>query len=193
MPATSNVDKKPPTNQGGKYWKNDEEELKKIRSNKSYPWNKDSYPYHKRVGWNVYEFVGWVGDRILYVLTPGQNSTIHPWGYYKDGHREFEYINKKINRNLKMKRSAIVIIISSMLMVFYLSYVSIQINENLVNASRIGEIVNFQSIGNTDLSYYLESIVNSNESIKVNIYLLFFFILINFIFAIFIIFRARKL
>jgi RHS repeat-associated protein len=79
-----------PFAEGDRNWNEDLEELEKIK-NKSYPWNRESYPWYKSVGWGLYETIGWTGDRILWTIDPNHNSVIHPWGYYKDTHREFFY------------------------------------------------------------------------------------------------------
>jgi hypothetical protein len=91
-----------------------------------------------------------------------------------------------------MKKLVVTIIISSLLMIFYLSYINIQITESLVQTESIRKTLLTEKINNSDdLNYAMESITNSNHSINVNVYLLFFFILINIISCIIILFKSR--
>lgn len=80
---------------GKRFWNESLDRINEIKNNKIYPWNNDSYPWYKEFLWNVYEAIGWVGDRIIYGINPYHDSLIHPWGYHKETHREFFYKNRK--------------------------------------------------------------------------------------------------
>jgi hypothetical protein len=78
-------------NQGGKNFDAESEQVKKIDSNKKYPWNQSSYPWYKKVSWNVGEAITYGLDRVSYVIDPNHNSSYHPWGYYKGTIRKLQY------------------------------------------------------------------------------------------------------
>ena len=85
---------KKPYGESDQFWEANAKELNRINSNKDYPWNQDSYPLYKELGWSIYETIGFGVDRIVYYIDPTSNATIRPWGYYKAAHREFYYNDK---------------------------------------------------------------------------------------------------